>query len=112
MKKGYELNATCESAVDSKSHNLRPDMTKHATIRSQQRAVPPIAIDQLHRFGACQRDERGAEILFFDRRSRNRVLAYAGGLIGRLSEHLDAYAVVADGRLVTVGSRYKRIKHQ
>lgn len=34
-----------------------------------------------------------------------------GGLISRLSEELDAYAVVAGDKVVTVGLRYKHIHH-
>lgn len=83
----------------------------HASIRSQQRGIPPMVIDLLMQFGAREHDSRGAEILYFDRRSRRRVEAYAGGLIGKLSEHLDAYAVLAGGQVVTVGTRYKRINH-
>lgn len=98
--------------VGSVGTGLRLDLTAHAATRGQQRGVPPLVIDLLEKFGARRSSACGAEILFFDRRSRSRILTYAGGLIGRLSEYLDAYAVVADGRLITVGCRYKRIRQE
>ena len=83
--------------------------TAHASIRSQQRGIPPLVVDLLLQFGCREHDHRGAEIVYFDRCSRKRIESYAGGLISKLSEHLDSYAVVADGEIVTVGNRFKRI---
>ncbi len=108
MQKGDRIGAGDRDIVPDPSLGL----TTHSTIRSQQRGVPPLVIDLLDRFGARTQGARGAEILYFDRRARSKVLAYAGGLIGKLNEYLDAYAVVADGRLVTVGCRYKRLRQQ
>lgn len=85
--------------------------TSHAQIRSQQRGIPPLVVDLLLQFGRREHDHRGAEIVYFDRRSRKRIESYAGGLISKLSEHLDSYAIVADGAVVTVGNRTKRINH-
>ena len=83
----------------------------HATVRAQQRGIPPIVIDLLLRFGQSEHDHAGAEILYFNRRSKKRVESYVGTLFGKLSEHLDSYAVVANGQIVTVGVRYNRINH-
>lgn len=85
--------------------------TAHASIRSQQRGIPPLVVDLLLQFGCREHDHSGAEIVYFDRRSKKRLESYAGGLIGKLSEHLDSYAVLADGEIVTVGARFKRINH-
>ena len=85
--------------------------TVHANVRSQQRGIPPIVVDLLFRFGRREHDHAGAEVVYFDRRSRKHIESYAGGLISKLSEHLDSYAVLADGEIVTVGIRYKRINH-
>jgi len=85
--------------------------TAHSIIRSQQRGIPPIMLDLLLQFGCREHDHSGAEIVYFDRRSKKRIESYAGGLISKLSEHLDCYAVVADGEIVTVGVRFKRINH-
>lgn len=85
--------------------------TSHATVRAQQRGIPPIVIDLLLQFGQVEHDHAGAEILYFDRRSKKRIESYVGALFGKLSEHLDNYAVVANGRIVTVGVRHKRINN-
>jgi len=86
-------------------------VTTHASTRCQQRGIPPIMLDLLLQFGCREHDHAGAEIVYFDRRSKRRIESYAGGLISKLSEHLDSYAVVSDGEIVTVGTRYKRINH-
>ncbi len=83
----------------------------HAAIRSQQRGIPPIVVDLLLEFGQREHDHHGAEILFFDRRSKKQIEAYTGGLFSKINEHLDSYAVVADGKIITVGTRFKRINH-
>ena len=83
--------------------------THHAAIRAQQRSISPFVIDLLLRFGRREHDNRGAEIVFFDRRSKKKVVSYTGGVISKMSEHLDAYAVIADGAILTVGVRCKKI---
>ena len=85
--------------------------THHATTRSQQRGVPPLIVDLLLQFGAREHISEGLEILYFDQRSKKRLHSYAGKLIGKLNEQLDSYAMISGGRIVTVGARYKRIKH-
>jgi hypothetical protein len=88
-------------------------MTKHATIRGQQRVIPPIVIDLLHQFGSMERAGAGTFKLFFDKVGRRRVKSYAGPLSRPLEEHLDAYVVVDDGGgLITVGHRTQRIRRQ
>lgn len=85
--------------------------TMHSEIRQQQRGVPPIIVDLLIKFGNREHDARGGEVLYFDKKSKKKVETYVGGLFGKLNEHMDAYAVIASGKLITVGSRYKRINH-
>lgn len=85
--------------------------TDHASVRCQQRGIPPLVVDLLLQFGHREHDHHGAEILHFDRHSRKRIKSYAGGLISKLSEYLDSYAVLADGRILTVGTRFKRVNH-
>lgn len=85
--------------------------TKHAAVRAQKRGIPPLIIELLIRFGRHEHDHRGAEIIYFDKPARRRVATYAGPLIGKLSEHLDSYAVMSDGKVITAGARYNRISH-
>ncbi len=86
-------------------------MSQHAKKRSQQRGVPPLIIDLLLQFGARESDGNGAEICYFDRGSKKRIQSYTGSLINKISEQLNAYAVVAGDTIITVGTRVKRIKH-
>lgn len=88
-------------------------MTKsnHAQVRYQQRSVSPMIVDLLLEYGSRVHDGRGAEICYFDHKAKKRVQSYAGVLFNRLTEHLDAYVVVAGEKIITVGTRYKRINH-
>ena len=83
--------------------------TKHALARRQQRSLPPAIVDWLFDFGA-RTPQNGAEVWFFDRRSKERLgRALGSQLVSRLGHLLDAYAVVSDGQIVTLGYRYRRI---
>jgi len=87
-------------------------MTTHASIRGQQRGVPPLVLDLLMRFGCREHDHRGGEVVYFDRNSKKHIRSYVGGVMGKLSEYLDSYAVLVDGQVVTVGARYRRVNRQ
>lgn len=83
------------------------ELTRHARARLQQRAIPPIVIELLDRFGTSVRSN-GAETLFFDQSSQKELRRYLGGHRGlRLIEGwLDVYMVVADGGpVITAGHR-------
>lgn len=87
-------------------------LTKHASIRQQQRGIPSIVVDLLLDYGTFTRTGEGATMYYFDKMSRRRVRTYAGPLSGQFEEYLDYYAVVAsDGRVITVAPRIKRIRH-
>jgi len=81
----------------------------HANVRCQQRGVSSLVIDLLLRFGRREHDNAGAEVVFFDRRAKKDVQSYTGGSLGKLSEQMDSYVVVADGCVITAGVRYKKI---
>jgi hypothetical protein len=87
-------------------------LTVHADKRSQQRGIAPMVIDLLLEFGSRRHDGHGAEICFFDRRAKKKVQAYTGGLMGRLSDELDAYVVVAGERIITAGTRYRKLNNR
>lgn len=87
--------------------------SRHASERSQQRAIPEMMIDLLLQFGSSESAGSGAKKMFFDKPSRKRVKAYAGPLAGFLEEHLDVYVVVSsDMNIITVGHRTERITRQ
>jgi hypothetical protein len=87
-------------------------LSRHACVRMQQRGIPRAVVERLLDFGAVQHDHRGAVIVYFDKRSRRR-LARAEGRAAAytLERWRNAYAVVtADGAVVTVGRRDKRVR--
>ncbi len=87
-------------------------MTRHATIRQQQRGIPPLIMEWLTSYGTSSHDHHGAEVLYFDKCSR-KALAKAVGeeIVNRLSGLLDTYAVVSgSGTIITTGHRFKRVK--
>jgi len=87
-------------------------ISKHASIRQQQRGIPPILIDLLQRHGTIESAGKDATTYYFDKASRRKVLAYAGRLARALEEFLDYYAVVgSDGQVITVAPRIKKVKH-
>jgi hypothetical protein len=84
-------------------------LTKHAQIRAQQRAIPQMLIDLLLQFGSSERSGTGVTKVFFDKTSRRKVKAYAGPLARLLDDHLDVYAVVTDDlTVITAGHRTHR----
>lgn len=86
-------------------------MTRHATARCQQRCIPPLFVDLLLRFGVTERAPGGAEKVYLDKAARKQIRSYAGPLAGQLEQHLNIYAVIADGRsVVTIGHRLGRIR--
>jgi len=86
-----------------------PDLTLHASKRAQQRAIPPIVVEWLMRFGE-QRWSRGASVYAFDKEGRRRLRRHIGQRVFASIEHwLDAYAVVGgDQQVVTVGWRLQK----
>jgi hypothetical protein len=89
------------------------NMTHHANVRSQQRAISPFIIDLLLQFGKSETTGGGVAKLFFDRKARKQIAVYAGPLAGFLKEHLDSYAVVdCNMQIITVGHRTERIQRQ
>lgn len=87
-------------------------MTKHASVRKQQRGIPESVLDCLMEFGRISHDKRGGEVLYFDKRAKQHCLTVMGKeMYRRLDGHLDVYAVRAsDGVLLTVGHRCKRLR--
>lgn len=87
------------------------NMTNHASIRSQQRAISPMVVDLLLQFGTSEPAGDGASKVFFDKAARRRIQKYAGPLASILNEYLDVYAVVAsDSRIITTAHLTHRIR--
>lgn len=91
----------------------RLQMTRHATSRSQQRAIPQMALDLLLQFGCVEPAGNGCQRVFLDKPARKRLDAYAGPIAHHLREHLDIFAVLsAEQAVVTVGHRVERVRRQ
>ena len=75
----------------------RLPMTGHARTRMQQRGIRPNALEALFDLGrSCHLHSQGRELVYFGSKARK-------GLP-------NIYAVVADGKVITVGHRYRRVK--
>lgn len=86
-------------------------LSGHARQRMQQRAIHPLMIDLLYRYGREQQ-QNGSTILYLDRRARKRALQALLDVKQRFDKLSDAYLVEAggDGTVITVGHRLKPIK--
>ena len=85
----------------------------HAAVRCQQRGIPNLVIDWLRDFGDEIHDHHGGTVVVFTRNTRRNLERAVGREpVRRMSEWLDTYIVISgEGALITVGKRYKRIKH-
>lgn len=87
--------------------------TQHATVRAQQRAIPPLIEHLLDEFGERLYDGHGGIRVYFTRRSIRRMVQSLGRRpVAKLTEFLATYRVEDshDGTTITVGHRYKRFK--
>ena len=86
-------------------------LSNHAKQRMQQRAIHPLMIDLLYRYGREQH-QNGSKILFLDKRARKKALKALQDVNQRFDKLSDVYLVEAggDGTVITVGHRLKRIK--
>ena len=84
-------------------------LSKHAKVRMQQRGIPRCIVDWLAAYGQVDH-QRGSELFYFNHRSREEIRRDMGRnvLIG-MEKCMDAYMVCADGRIATVGHRYRRV---
>jgi len=89
------------------------NMTKHAQTRSQQRAIPPLIIEWLCKYGCRLQGMNGTTVCFFDRESRRCLGSEVGHVVvRRLSDMMDTYLVLSGDSIVTIGHRYKPLKHK
>lgn len=85
-------------------------MTLHAQGRHQQRAIPDEVIDLLFAYGQTCNTREG-EIYHFTRHIIEKLRQCGHVHIARIiEEHRRCYLVCCNGRIVTVGHRYKRLR--
>ncbi len=88
-------------------------ISKHAVIRMQQRAIPPLMIDLLYRYGR-EENQNGSTVLFLDKRGRRQIRNALKETLNRFDKLGDTYLVASadDGIAITVGHRNKRINRK
>lgn len=97
--------------IPGKAPPNRP-LSRHAEIRSQQRAIPLDLVDLLLDFGHERHVGNGATVLSFPRRVRDRLRRdLPRKVYASISSKLDIYAVVGDrGNIMTLGHRYQHLR--
>jgi hypothetical protein len=102
------------------------DLTQHARTRMQQRGINAAALGALLDFGRVARAGRGRDIVYFDKRARQRLARATALSPARAAADSSARAAVApakagaqvcntyailesDGTVITVGHRTRRI---
>jgi hypothetical protein len=89
------------------NHSL--PLTQHARIRMQQRGIPSQVLEWLSAYGEIDH-QRGAELYYFSRRSREALQRHEDpATLRRYAKALNAYMVCTEGRVSTVGHRYQRV---
>jgi hypothetical protein len=88
------------------------NLTMHARQRMRQRGISRETVDYVLSYGRVSHDNRGGRVIWLDKRSRARMGKNEGRrVLRKLDKGLNAYVVTdADGRVVTVGHRYRRIR--
>lgn len=89
-------------------------LTVHARERLQQRAIPPLLVELLERFGSSIRCG-GADKLFFDKAAKRRLKDYLGGTRGlrAIEPWLGVYMILGDdGLVVTAAHQVKRFRRR
>ena len=91
-------------------------LSQHAQARMRQRGISAASLDALLDFGSIAPAGGGREIVFFDKRARERLALGSGPESDKRSATRGSdlppniYAIVeADGLVITVGHRTRRI---
>ena len=87
-------------------------LSNHAAHRMQQRGIPPLIIDWLEGYGSSARAGHGTEKFYFDKKSRRMLARDVGKAVLRnLEKQMNAYMVCRESTVLTVGHRYRRVRH-
>ena len=89
---------------------MTANLTAHARTRMQQRGIRALALEALLDFGRVEH-VHGGEIVYFDKAARVRLAKQNPDLARDVDRLTRTYAILgSDGAVVTVGSRYRRIR--
>ena len=86
-------------------------LTRHARSRMRQRGIPPALIERVLRYGREQHDRHGGVIVYLDRDAKRRMVRDGAVSGAELDQLAGLYVVLTEGRVATVGHRYRRIRH-
>lgn len=89
--------------------------SQHASMRAQQRTIPPLIEQWLDEFGEIDYDGHGAVRRYFSHRSIRRMEREFGSRpVHRLAEYFGAYKVESnsDGVIITVGHLTRRLRRR
>lgn len=84
-------------------------ISSHARVKMRQRGISEAALQSLLAFGRVEQDQLGGKIVYFDHEERARPRTEF--LPCELNQCRDSYAVMdRHGEIITVGSRFSRIR--
>jgi len=87
------------------------NLTKHAEIRMQQRAIPNLIVDWLIDYGEVAYAKHGVTKHSFSKKSIRNIKRVAGHSISAyINDYRNAYVVVVDDKVITTAWRQKRMK--
>lgn len=86
-------------------------MSKHASNRLQQRAIPPMMLDLLFDYGKFEHDHRGAGVYYFNKVGKEHARVALQQCKSKQIDHcLNVYLIMgSNGSIVTVGHLAKKI---
>lgn len=89
---------------------MKLNFTYHASVRKQQRGIPPLIANWLIDYGDEEFDGHGGVVRYFSKQCIRKLERELGReSIKRMSEFLRCYLVQSskDGVVITVGKRYQ-----
>ena len=88
-------------------------MTHRDKINHKKRAIPPIIINWLRKFGCRITGMNGTTVIYFDKQSKRTMCSEVGHIvIRRLDDMMDAYVVMSEDKVIAVGHRFKPLRQR
>ncbi len=92
--------------------SLQAMLSRHALARMQQRGIGPGVIDSVLQYGREYHDRHGGVIVCLDKRGRRQMQRASGMRDVDIDALTGVYVVLTtDGTVITVGHRYRRMRH-
>jgi hypothetical protein len=91
------------------ANSVQSSVSRHAAARMQQRGIPPSMIDRVLRHGREQHDHHGGVIVTMDKAARNRLRRSGEARGAELDRIAGVHVVLREGRIATVGHRFRRV---